>query len=219
MISATPAFAAKWLVPRIASLQKMHPHIDLHVHASNTPVDLRRRTVDIALRYGLGKYPGCISALLVQDWLAPVASPSLRLRRPHDVQAHRLIHFDWQKNLPVDLTWAAWMRAAGQHLVSADHGVHYSDESHAIQAAVAGQGVALLSLVLVQQELKLGLLEAPIAPRLEGLAYHIVRPADVPASGAVAAIESWLLHEARQSNTATRVDRPPVRVPHRERRS
>jgi LysR family glycine cleavage system transcriptional activator len=70
--------------------------------------------------------------------------------------------------------------------------VHYSDESHAIQAAIAGQGVALLSLILVQEELKLGVLEAPLEPTLEGLAYFIVRSSDAPHSDAVAAVESWL---------------------------
>jgi LysR family transcriptional regulator, glycine cleavage system transcriptional activator len=192
-LSTTPAFAAKWLVPRLASFQKAHPKIDLHVHASNTPVDLQSRAVDIAVRYGLGKYRGCTSTLLVRDRLAPVASPSLRIRRAQDLRAHRLIHFDWRSELPVDLTWAAWMRAAGQKRASVASGVHYSDESHAIQAAISGQGVALLSLILVQEELKLGVLEAPLEPTLEGLAYYIVRPTQAPYSDAIAAVEGWLM--------------------------
>jgi len=192
VLSTTPALAAKWLVPRLADFQKLHPQIDLHLHASNAPVDLRSRTVDIAVRYGLGKYKGCTSTLLVRDQLAPVASPSLRIRRAEDLRSHRLIHFDWRKDLPIDLTWAAWMRAAGQKRVGIPSGVHYSDESHAIQAAISGQGVALLSLILVQEELKQGVLEAPLEPRLEGLAYFIVRSSDAPYSDAVAAVESWL---------------------------
>jgi LysR family glycine cleavage system transcriptional activator len=80
---------------------------------------------------------------------------------------------------------------------ASDSDVHYSEESHAIQAAVAGQGVALLSLVLVQDELKLGVLEAPVGPTLDGLSYHLVRSAERPNSEAAAAVEKWLLKAAR----------------------
>jgi LysR family glycine cleavage system transcriptional activator len=215
-ISTTPAFAAKWLVPRLASFQATHPHIELHVHASNVPVDLHNRTIDVAIRYGSGRYKGCTATLLIRDSLAPVASPSLRIRQPEDVRDHRLIHFGWRNDLPVDLTWAAWMRAAGQPRIGVKSGVHYSDESHAIQAAVAGQGVALLSVVLVQQELELGLLEAPVKPTLEGLAYYIVRPTDARRSEAVAAVEGWLLDAASKSQ-ASDIEQPRSPVSKRSR--
>src|SRR5688572_8450266 len=57
-LSTTPAFAAKWLVPRLTAFQAQHPQIDLHVHASNQPVDLSQGTIDIAIRYGQGRYEG-----------------------------------------------------------------------------------------------------------------------------------------------------------------
>lgn len=194
-LSTTPAFAAKWLVPRLAGLHDEHPTIDLHVHASYEPVDLHARNVDVdvAIRYGLGRYKGLVSTLLMRDRFAPVASPALRIKNVRDIAAHRRIHFDWQRPQPVDLSWSAWFRRAGlKHKASASD-VHYSEESHAIQAAVAGQGVALLSLVLVQDELKLGLLEQLVGPKLEGLSYHLVRSTERPNSEAAAAVEKWLL--------------------------
>jgi LysR family transcriptional regulator, glycine cleavage system transcriptional activator len=196
-LSATPAFAAKWLVPRLASLHAKHPTIDLHVHASNEPVDLHAGDADLAIRYGLGRYKGLESTLLMHDRFAAVASPALRIRNVRDVRTRRRIHFDWQQPLPVDLTWRAWFRKAGLKQVPRDSDVHYSEESHAIQAAVAGQGVALLSLVLVQEELQLGVLEAPVGPTLDGLSYHLVRAARGAHSEAAAAVEAWLLEEAR----------------------
>ncbi|WP_197062183.1 MULTISPECIES: LysR family transcriptional regulator [unclassified Serratia (in: enterobacteria)] len=54
-LSTTPAFATKWLVPRLASFQEAYPDIDLHIHASNTPVDLNAGTADLAIRYGQGR--------------------------------------------------------------------------------------------------------------------------------------------------------------------
>ncbi len=194
-LSTTPAFAAKWLVPRLAGLHAEHPTIDLHVHASYEPVDLHARgvDVDVAIRYGLGRYKGLVSTLLMRDRFAPVASPALRIKQVRDIASHRRIHFDWQRPQPVDLSWSAWFRRAGlKHKASASD-VHYSEESHAIQAAVAGQGVALLSLVLVQDELKLGLLKELVGPKLEGLSYHLVRSTERPNSEAAAAVEKWLL--------------------------
>lgn len=195
-LSTTPAFAAKWLVPRLAAFQAQHPTIDIHVHASNRPVDLNAGTIDIAIRYGLGRYPGMKSTLLLQDRFAPVASPSLGVASAEDLGRRTLIHFDWEQPLPIELTWAAWARAAQRSELNTDAGIRYSDESHAIQAAVAGQGVALLSLVLIEQELKLGLLESRLEPVLDGLAYYIVRPERAAHDSVAPIVEAWLIEQA-----------------------
>jgi LysR family glycine cleavage system transcriptional activator len=195
-LSTTPAFAAKWLVPRLAGFQARHPAIDVHVHASNRPVDLSAGTIDIAIRYGQGRYHGMKTTLLLQDRFAPVASPTLQVASTADLGRRPLIHFDWEQPLPVDLTWAAWARAARLPELNTEAGIRYSDESHAIQAAVAGQGVALLSLVLIEQELKLGLLESPLEPVLDGLAYYIVRPERTGHDSAAAIVEAWLIEQA-----------------------
>ncbi|MEI2417349.1 LysR substrate-binding domain-containing protein [Orrella sp. JC864] len=200
-LSATPAFATKWLVPRLASFQAAHPGIDLHVHASNAPVDLDAGTADLAIRYGQGPYPGMAATLLLQDRFAPVASPALRAAAGTDMAQWPLIHFDWGHRLPVDLSWAAWARAAGRQPAPTDSGIRYSEESHAIQAAVAGQGVALLSLLLVQEELRLGLLQTVAGPVLQGMAYHLLRPrsqAAPAAAAAVDAVQGWLVAQAGQ---------------------
>jgi LysR family transcriptional regulator, glycine cleavage system transcriptional activator len=197
-LSTTPAFATKWLVPRLVTFQSEHPNIDLHVHASNQPVDLRSSSVDLAVRYGHGRYPDTIATLLVQDRFAPVASPKLAIAHLADLTQHTLLHFDWHRTVPAELTWPAWARVAGLPHLDTQAGIRYSEESHAIQAAVAGQGVALLSLVLVQEELNLGLLESPIGPVLEGLAYHVVRTSQGKNSEAAVAVETWLLKTANQ---------------------
>ena len=195
-LSTTPAFAAKWLVPRLGAFQARHPGIDLHVHASTTPVDLDAGTVDLAIRYGRGRYPGVDARLLLRDRFAAVASPSLRAASRPDPARWPLIHFEWRRQLPADLGWSAWARAAGRPLPEPPAGVRYSEESHAIQAAVAGQGVALLSLVLVEEELRLGLLRVLAGPVLEGLSYHLLKSARRPPSDAVSAVEAWLAEVA-----------------------
>jgi LysR family glycine cleavage system transcriptional activator len=202
-LSTTPAFAAKWLVPRVAAFQAAHPEIDLHIHASNLPVDLNAGTADLAIRYGQGQSPGpgLTSHLLLKDYFAPVASPALSSTIHKDASQWPLIHFDWHRPLPVDLTWAAWAAKTGRqpHVLAA--GIRYSEESHAIQAAVAGQGVALLSLLLVEEELRLGLLDVVAEPKLAGLAYYVLRPSRHPAPKAVATVQDWLMRVARGAQT------------------
>lgn len=193
-LSTTPAFAARWLVPRIAALQAAHPDIDLRIHASNDPVELRSGAYDLAIRYGRGPYGDLAMTTLLQDSFVPVASPALHIGSAAELAGHPLIHFDWHRPPPVDLTWSAWARAAGL-ATAMTHGIRYSEESHAIQAAIAGQGVALLSRVLVQDELRLGSLAICRGPALAALAYHLLRPARA-SSPAAATVASWLVGEA-----------------------
>jgi len=192
-LSATPAFAAKWLVPKLAAFQAAHPEIDLHVHASNAPVDLNAGTVDVAIRYGHGHYPGVNAALLLEDRFAPVASAALFATLGKGASTWPLIHFDWHHAPPVDLTWEAWAKQARQKLSRSASGIRYSEESHAIQAAVAGQGVALLSVLLVEQELHMGLLRIVAEPALKGMSYHVLTPGLRPVSDAVRAVSDWLI--------------------------
>lgn len=194
-ISTTPAFAAKWLVPRLADFQRLHPQIDLHVHASYEPIDLNLGTIDLAIRYGQGRYDDMHATLLLQDRFAPVASPALQVTDTQTLLQRTLIHFDWGRSTPLDITWATWARAAALGQLDVAAGIRFSEESHAIQAAIAGQGVALLSLVLIQEELKLGVLESRLTPVLDGHAYYVVRPQRATRSAAASAVETWLLEQ------------------------
>lgn len=195
-LSTTPAFAAKWLVPRLARFQSAHPNVDLHVHASYEPVDLNRGSIDLAIRYGQGRYEDMQAILLLQDRFAPVASPALQVTNVQSLLQRPLLHFDWARPASLDLSWSAWARAAGVPQLDVASGIRFSEESHAIQAAIAGQGVALLSLVLIQEELKLGLLESRLEPILEGYAYYVVRPLRATRSPAAVTVENWLLQQA-----------------------
>jgi LysR family glycine cleavage system transcriptional activator len=194
-ISATPAFTSKWLVPRVAQFQRAHPDIDLQFHASNQVVDLSAGTADLAVRYGYGPYSGLISEPLLTDRFAPVANPSLAIRTPEDLGRVSLLHFEWKRADPNNPTWALWFRAAGLEPPSKAPQVTFSDVSHAIQAAVAGQGVALLSLVLVADELAAGNLVLPFEQTIGGMTYHLVEPSDRPRTSQVESVRSWLLSE------------------------
>jgi LysR family transcriptional regulator, glycine cleavage system transcriptional activator len=194
-LSATPAFAAKWLVPRIASFRKVRPDIDLTVLATLEVVDVNAGVADLALRYGRGPYPDLVAEPLIVDRFAPVASPRLGLKKPADLRSATLLHSDWRRSDPRNPTWRHWLKITGLDGIDARAGLRFSDETHAIQAAVAGNGVALHSLLLVSEELETGTLVVPFGPEIEGFPLHLVHGKDRPVAEPVAAVQAWLRQE------------------------
>ena len=195
-LSATPAFATMWLIPRLADWQRAHPDIDLHIHASDAAVDLGDGSVDLVIRYGLGRHDSPDSVRLLEDHFVPVASPSVLKTLVADPARWPLIHFAWYRPPPLDLGWTAWARGAGLDPTAFTSGIRYSEESHAIQAAIAGQGVALVGRVLIGQAVTRGLLGIASPLVLEGMAYRLLRAANLPPSTAVTQVAQWLIAEA-----------------------
>ena len=192
-LSATTAFTAKRLVPMVPAFRAAHPDIDLRLHASDAPADFRGRAADIAVRYGRGPYPGMHSEVLAMDRFAPVCSPHLGIRSTEDLARATLIHFEWRQVDPETPVWRRWLDHSGtDRAVDPDGGLVFSDEGHAIQAAIAGHGVALLSLVLVAGDLASGALVQPFGPVLGGYTYHIVHPTEPSDDDAIASVRDWL---------------------------
>jgi LysR family glycine cleavage system transcriptional activator len=191
-LSATPAFAARLLVPRLADFQAGHRAFDLRLHASTRPVDFATQQIDAAIRYGKGPYRGLHHEPLLHARFAPVCSPALKLQAPADLARHPLLHYQWQPAFRDPPDWAAWRRAAGLRRLDVARGTTFSDETHAIEAAIAGQGVALLDTALVADELGRGILVAPFGPVLDGLDHLFVHPAATEHDPAVAALRAWL---------------------------
>lgn len=195
-ISATNAFTVKWLVPRIADFRHRHPGIDLQLQASDDIVDLRSTAVDIAVRYGRGPYPGLAIEPLFTDRFAPVANPRLGVVSPEDLDRVPLIRFDWKRPQPENPTWERWFMVARRRQPPQAGQLRFSDEGHAIQAAVAGHGIALVSLALIADELEAGYLVQPFGPAIDGHTYHLAIYADRPPSAPVQAVAHWLRTQA-----------------------
>ena len=201
-LSAIAAFTARLLVPRVARFRACNPGWDLRLHASDGLVDLHAGEADAAIRYGPGSYPGLTTVPLMQERFAPVCSVHLPLRRPEDLRGATLIHIDElpqaiEMSLP---TWDAWAAKAGLPGLDTDSSVSMNDESSAIQAVIAGQGVALLSLTLVAAELASGALIQPFGPVIEGLHYNLVYPTDRANQPAVAILRDWVTNELTEAD-------------------
>lgn len=205
-LSVTPAFAAHWLLPRLPQFQQRHPQIELRILASAALVDLAAGGADLAVRYGGRADPSLDAVELAVDRFLPVASPRLALRRANDLAAQRLIHFDWHSPAADRPTWPRWLRQAGLRHGDARAGLRFSEESHAIQAAIAGHGVALLSRTLVQDELARGVLVAPFGPELDAPSWRLLRRRD-DASAAPRAVWDWLVDAFKPATKARRKTR------------
>lgn len=191
VISATNAFMAHWLAPRLADFNLRHPDIDLDLHASDRPIEMGSDQADIAIRYGRGAYPGLHSVILFSDSFAPLASPALVDTDLTD-ESRPLIDFRWTHEHPLNPTWPAWFTVADLPWLPQRVQLRFSDEGHAIQSALAGQGVALLSIELLADELRAGRLVRLRGAAIPGHTYHLVSNAGHTPESHVLAAWNWL---------------------------
>src|SRR5512142_253946 len=115
VITLPPAFAARWLIPRLDDFQSRHPEIDLRLDASKRPVNFQVEDVDLAIRFGAGNYPGLLSERLMPETIVPVAAPALAatIRTPEDVARCTLLEDDWHIENGMFPDWTTWLATLG----------------------------------------------------------------------------------------------------------
>jgi LysR family glycine cleavage system transcriptional activator len=165
-LTAPPSFAAKWLVPRLGAFEQAHPQVDVWLSAAIEIVDLSAGEVDVAIRYGSGRYPGLEVRRLMSETVIPVISPELlgqqALERPEDLKHHILLH-DGSPDLDDSCPdWPMWLAARGVRGVDGMRGPRFNQSSLVIEAAVNGRGVALAKRTLAQADLEAERLVAPL---------------------------------------------------------
>ncbi|MBC8240072.1 MAG: transcriptional regulator GcvA [Alphaproteobacteria bacterium] len=203
-ISVSPSFGAMWLVPRLEHFRSRHPDIEIRIDGTDRLVDLVRDDADVAVRYGAGGYNGVRLDCLFSQLNTPVCSPALLsgehpLGQPDDLRHHTLLHIDWKD---ADASWRMWLLAAGLHDIDPTRGPHFTMENMAVQAALDGQGVALIGDILVADDLAAGRLVRPFHPSLSTplkFCYYLLSAKDSAEQPKVAAFRDWLLEETRAS--------------------
>jgi LysR family glycine cleavage system transcriptional activator len=197
ILSSTVAFVARRLAPLAGSFRQAYPDWTLRLDASNKTVDLDVEA-DLAIRYGRGEYPGMTVVPLFRDRFAPVCSPRLGVATIDDLRHATLIHFEWGAAMRDDdraPVWRHWLADAGMTGIDAEAGLSFTDEIHAVQATLAGQGVGLLSLTLVADELASGVLIQPFGMSLESFRYDLVYSSRRSGQAAVTVLRDWILSE------------------------
>lgn len=199
VVSASPAFAARWLIPRLDDFHAIHPDVELRLLATRRLVDFSLEDVDVAIRFGSGTYPGLHAERLTTESIVPVAAPKLAasIKTPADLARFSLLEDEWHTREGMFPEWETWLATLG---VVADVPLRiqrFSDANLAIQAAVAGLGVTLTWYSLVADDLKAGrlvrLLDRAIPTTL---GYHLVMPENRAILGRVVAFREWLQKHA-----------------------
>ncbi|HYW58579.1 MAG TPA: transcriptional regulator GcvA [Polaromonas sp.] len=192
-LSTTPAVASRWLLPHVGRLSELHPGLDLRIHVTHEPVALDGHSADIAIRYGSGRWPGLVAHKLFDNVFVPTCSPALKLKRVLDLQRHGLLHFESCNARSAPISWTGWQKLAKVRGLDPSVGSVFSDETHTISAAIAGQGVALMSRALISDELRQGTLVCPFGPEFKGEPFHLVYPEAQRESPTVKAVRDWVL--------------------------
>jgi LysR family glycine cleavage system transcriptional activator len=202
VVSATPGFTVKWLVPRLYRLLEAHPEIDIRISSSMQKATFEGDGIDVAIRFVLGTLPDHHVEKLAEDTVVPLCSPRLiasdrPLRQPADLARHTLIHTDLPSPFPPMPTWSDWLAEVGLDAIDATRGLRFNTVDHAIDAAVEGAGVTLGQKIIALGDLQAGRLVVPFGPELpiRARGYHFVCPRGRMAQPKVRAFRDWLFAE------------------------
>lgn len=198
-ISTTSSFASMWLVPNLDAFYDAHPGINVSIQTGEQKVDVvRDRRVDLAIRYGQYDPAQPHASKLVTEKLGMYATPTY-LDEVTNLDDAQFLETEWvNKSLP-SIAWEALIKKSHP-----DYTVRrFDQEHHVIQAALASQGIALVSSILVRNALKQQWL-VPFANdtlqgEIEGLAYYLVVPPHNQHNKNVAAFTKWLSSEIQKS--------------------
>ena len=201
-ISTFSSFNARWLMPRLRAFSVLFPDVDLQVITTAQLVDFAREDVDIGIRFGGGNYPGLHTVPLFRPRDIVVASPALLKAGPPlkiitDLRNFTLLHDDSHRS------WIRWLDAVGAKGINARRGIICGDRNSMLQAALAGQGVAIASEVFAAHELAAGRLvkvfDQEVASEFAIFAVSLPRRMNDPM---VAGVMQWLEAEAKTSHDA-----------------
>jgi LysR family glycine cleavage system transcriptional activator len=211
-LSTWASFASMWVIPRLEAFQHEHPDIDIRLDATDSTIDLETADVDLALRYSIHGHTLPRATRLFGEQLTPVASPWLLksgapVRQPQDLQHYPLIEAgDAHRSIQLEsLSWRRWFEQQQQPHIEAKRWLYFNYAHQIVQAAVAGQGIALARLPLVADCLARGdLVEVLPGRRIDSpMAYWLLMGPRSSTRPEVQAFRNWLLLQARLTRTAT----------------
>jgi LysR family glycine cleavage system transcriptional activator len=183
-VTTTNAFASRWLIPRLASWRQIHPNAELEVIGTDSVLDLEAGEADLAIRYMHAPPERLQSEELFRDTFVAACSPSILSGRApitdfRELSRYTLINCYWSPADPNAPTWARWLDWAREASLPAPDLselklLSFREELHGIDAAVAGQGIIIISDALIAQELRAGALIKAMAMTRPGFGFYLV---------------------------------------------
>jgi LysR family glycine cleavage system transcriptional activator len=204
VVSSTPGYTAKWLVPRLYRFLARHPEIETRITASVAYANFASDGVDVGIRLSSGAHPDLYVEKLSGEWLLPLCSPRLldgerRLRSPQDLAHFPLIQVDLPGIVP---TWADWLRMAGIEGIDGSRGLRLNVADHALDAASEGMGVVLAYKMVAARDIQLKRLVAPFGPEIPvpGRAYYFVCARGQERRAPIKAFRDWVFAEMEETH-------------------
>lgn len=196
-LSTTASFAAQWLVPKLEGFHRSYSDIQVVIKTGEDVEDLQKdKRIDLAIRYGKIDAPSENATQLVTEQFGMYASQQYLQDNP-SIEAATLIDTKWKNPDLQPISWKRYLHNKGLEKNKSTIR-SYDQEHHVIQAALAGQGVALVSSLLVQTALQQRWLEPhPDGESLEGLTYYLCSAHAHDNSRKVASFREWLLREIK----------------------
>jgi DNA-binding transcriptional LysR family regulator len=199
-LATTIAFASLWLMPRLRRLHAAYPDIELRILAIDSFPDMEDEGIDLLVRFGYGNWPHLVTRALFEDEIIPVCSPSYafhegRLTRPEQLLNERLLHME-----PDDPSWVDWsgyLGHFGAFVPTILGGPRFNNYLIVVQAAVAGEGIALGWKRLLEIHLKDKLLvPLPVESMPTRGAYQLARHENSEQKVHSTRIEDWFCSQA-----------------------
>lgn len=205
-LSASIGVTGLWLLPKLNAFQGLHPEVDLRVSANNHVGELRHDGIDLTIRYTTSKLAPKRSVHLFDEYVAPVAHPSLGIQCRH----FAALPMKWPL-LELDefprpwLQWRNWLGDAGWAACQAHGVLHFNQYDQVIQAALASQGIALGRISLIQPLLDEGklVMVAPFKERDEDAHSYWLILADDRPRAEVLSVAAWIQEEATKTREWT----------------
>lgn len=200
-ITTTPSFGARWLAPRLGRFAERHPEIELSIRHTQTVLDLSREGLDLAIRWGKGRWPGVESEMIGPAMRIVVGAPDyirhLGLKKPADIAKATLLHDETRED------WTEWLLVAGLDTALARKGITLDDDNALQQAALSAQGLALVPPSLAAVDMEAGRLASPFELALaDGYGFYLVHERGARSRPKIAAFRDFVCEEMARDEAA-----------------
>lgn len=198
-ITATESLSIRWLVPRLSKFQALHPNMNIKIQPTNTLLDFEANDIDVAIRFGKGNYTNLESQKLLEDTLYLVCHPSLK---ENALSPKHLLNLPTlrEKSSDIMVAWNKFYELHGLPIGQGLTSLQVDDSSVTIiEAALAGQGFAMIRNSLIYEQLERGQLV-----RLFGFsfpcqyAYYLVAPPSHSSRIKVQQFSRWVVEQFAQ---------------------
>lgn len=197
-LAVVPTFATKWLLPRMPLFNEQYPDITVNLSSRARPFLFDGTELDAAIHAGVSVWPGTQGVFLMRESLIAVCSPRLIASRK------KLNAQDWHR-LPLlqqstrPYAWRDWFASRGMRVEGDMAGPRYELFSMQAEAAVQGLGIGLLPRLLIEDELRRGVLvDVGSYSQLSDRTYYLLYPEHKAANPALTVFRDWIQAQAEE---------------------